>query len=137
MRRTGFRGVCHELGLDNATMAAVTFGFSISLPLLIALPSRGARHRSRRHQNRERHSSRYPPALRHSSLLRSAAVRIRSRRYELRASRFPFLVLAVVFLPRDRARAEQRVFDLQGFLLLSPGLVVFLNGADHIGNDEG
>ena len=47
------------------------------------------------------------------------------------------LVSAVLFLPRDEARPEQRTFDLQGFLLLSPALVLFLYGADHIGDRAG
>ena len=47
------------------------------------------------------------------------------------------LILAVLFLPRDDARAVQRAFDLQGFLLLAPALVLFLYGADHVDDHEG
>ncbi|MFT4112910.1 DHA2 family efflux MFS transporter permease subunit [Silvibacterium sp.] len=42
------------------------------------------------------------------------------------------LLLSVVFLPRERAEGQPRSFDLPGFLLLSPGLVLFLYGCDHI-----
>jgi EmrB/QacA subfamily drug resistance transporter len=42
------------------------------------------------------------------------------------------LVLAALFLPNDEdPQAASREFDLTGFLLLSPGLVLFLYGADH------
>ncbi|HZY62425.1 MAG TPA: DHA2 family efflux MFS transporter permease subunit [Edaphobacter sp.] len=47
------------------------------------------------------------------------------------------LVLAVLFLPNDEGRPERRAFDLQGFLLLSPALVLFLYGTDHIRNRAG
>jgi EmrB/QacA subfamily drug resistance transporter len=47
------------------------------------------------------------------------------------------LILAVLFLPRDDSRTRQRPFDLQGFLLLAPALVLFLYGADHIEDHEG
>ncbi|MFC5863460.1 MFS transporter [Acidicapsa dinghuensis] len=47
------------------------------------------------------------------------------------------LLLAVLFLPRSETRAQKRAFDVQGFLLLSPALVLFLYGADHIGIREG
>lgn len=47
------------------------------------------------------------------------------------------LVLAWLFLPRNEPRPERRAFDLQGFLLLSPALVLFLYGADHVGNHTG
>lgn len=47
------------------------------------------------------------------------------------------LVLAVLFLPREEARAARRAFDLEGFLVLSPALVLFLYGSDHIGDHEG
>lgn len=42
------------------------------------------------------------------------------------------LVLALVFLPREKEETRSRSFDLPGFLLLSPGLVLFLYGAEHI-----
>ena len=35
MRRTGFRGVCHELGLLNTTIAPTAFGVGVSLPMLV------------------------------------------------------------------------------------------------------
>jgi EmrB/QacA subfamily drug resistance transporter len=47
------------------------------------------------------------------------------------------LILAVLFLPREDARAERRPFDLQGFLLLAPALVLFLYGADHVDDYAG
>lgn len=47
------------------------------------------------------------------------------------------LVLAVLFLPRDTGHPERRAFDFQGFLLLSPALVLFLYGADHINRPAG
>jgi EmrB/QacA subfamily drug resistance transporter len=47
------------------------------------------------------------------------------------------VALAALFLPGDDARPERRAFDWQGFLLLSPALVLFLYGADHIGDREG
>src|ERR1700723_887972 len=43
------------------------------------------------------------------------------------------LVLAVLFLPSDREETRPRDFDLIGFALLSPGLVLFLYGSDHMG----
>jgi EmrB/QacA subfamily drug resistance transporter len=43
------------------------------------------------------------------------------------------IVLAVLFLPHDREETRSRDFDLGGFALLSPGLVLFLYGADHLG----
>ena len=42
------------------------------------------------------------------------------------------LVLAVLFLPNDREETKQRDLDLVGWALLSPGLVLFLYGSDHI-----
>lgn len=43
------------------------------------------------------------------------------------------VVLAVLFLPRDDGTSgPQRDFDRIGFLLLSPGLVLFLYGSDHL-----
>jgi EmrB/QacA subfamily drug resistance transporter len=43
------------------------------------------------------------------------------------------IVLAVLFLPNDREETRSREFDLPGFALLSPGLVLFLYGSDHLG----
>jgi MFS family permease len=42
------------------------------------------------------------------------------------------LVLAVLLLPNDREETKSRDLDLVGWALLSPGLVLFLYGADHI-----
>lgn len=42
-------------------------------------------------------------------------------------------VLAAWFLPDDRAEIRSRPLDLVGLSLLSPGLVLFLYGADHAG----
>ena len=42
------------------------------------------------------------------------------------------IVLAVLFLPNDREEAKQRELDVVGFALLSPGLVLFLYGSDHM-----
>jgi EmrB/QacA subfamily drug resistance transporter len=42
------------------------------------------------------------------------------------------LVLAVLFLPNDREETKPRDLDLIGWALLSPGLVLFLYGSDHI-----
>ena len=51
------------------------------------------------------------------------------------------LVLAVLFLPADKPRSEKlskpRRFDLPGFLLLAPALVLFLYGVDHLGDRPG
>src|SRR5271170_4085958 len=47
------------------------------------------------------------------------------------------LVLAVLFLPSDREEIRPRDFDLIGFALLSPGLVLFLYGSDHMGERIG
>ena len=43
------------------------------------------------------------------------------------------IVLAIFFLPNDREETKQRDLDLVGFALLSPGLVLFLYGSDHMG----
>src|SRR5271156_4343774 len=43
------------------------------------------------------------------------------------------IVLAILVLPNDREETKQRDLDLVGFALLSPGLVLFLYGSDHIG----
>ncbi len=42
------------------------------------------------------------------------------------------IVLAILFLPNDREETRSRELDLAGFALLSPGLVLFLYGSDHI-----
>jgi EmrB/QacA subfamily drug resistance transporter len=47
------------------------------------------------------------------------------------------IVLAVLFLPNDRQETRSREFDLPGFALLSPGLVLFLYGSDHLGERIG
>jgi EmrB/QacA subfamily drug resistance transporter len=41
-------------------------------------------------------------------------------------------VLAIFFLPNDREETQRRDLDLVGFALLSPGLVLFLYGSDHM-----
>jgi hypothetical protein len=41
-------------------------------------------------------------------------------------------VLAVLFLPNDREQTKPRDLDLVGLALLSPGLVLFLYGSNHI-----
>src|SRR5271170_4103642 len=47
------------------------------------------------------------------------------------------IILAILFLPNDREETRQRDFDLVGFALLSPGLVLFLYGSDHMGERIG
>jgi EmrB/QacA subfamily drug resistance transporter len=47
------------------------------------------------------------------------------------------IVLAVLFLPNDREETRSRELDLAGFALLSPGLVLFLYGSDHLGERIG
>jgi len=48
------------------------------------------------------------------------------------------IVLASVFLPSDdNGTRSQRRFDLVGFLTLSPGLVLFLYGSDHMNKRGG
>ena len=47
------------------------------------------------------------------------------------------LVLAVVFLPRGEVRTETRPFDQVGFFLLTPAMVLFLYGADHVESHGG
>src|ERR1700693_1269199 len=42
------------------------------------------------------------------------------------------IVLAVLFLPNGREETRSRKLDLPGFALLSPGLVLFLYGSDHL-----
>lgn len=47
------------------------------------------------------------------------------------------IVLAVLFLPDDREETRSGELDLPGFALLSPGLVLFLYGSDHLGQRTG
>src|ERR1700744_5236672 len=47
------------------------------------------------------------------------------------------IVLAILFLPNDREQIRSRELDLPGFALLSPGLVLFLYGSDHLGTRSG
>src|ERR1700723_1110382 len=47
------------------------------------------------------------------------------------------IILAIFFLPSDRAETQRRDLDLVGFALLSPGLVLFLYGSDHMGERIG
>ena len=47
------------------------------------------------------------------------------------------IVLAIFFLPNDREETQRRDLDLVGFALLSPGLVLFLYGSDHMGERVG
>src|ERR1700723_3879638 len=47
------------------------------------------------------------------------------------------IILAVLFLPNDREETRSRELDLPGFALLSPGLVLFLYGSDHLGERIG
>lgn len=47
------------------------------------------------------------------------------------------VVLAVLFLPSDREETGPRDLDLVGLALLSPGLVLFLYGSDHLGERIG
>src|ERR1700733_15339936 len=47
------------------------------------------------------------------------------------------IVLAIIFLPNDREETQRRDLDLVGFALLSPGLVLFLYGSDHMGERIG
>jgi EmrB/QacA subfamily drug resistance transporter len=47
------------------------------------------------------------------------------------------IVLAVLFLPNDREETRSRALDLPGFVLLPPGLVLFLYGSDHPGERTG
>jgi EmrB/QacA subfamily drug resistance transporter len=42
------------------------------------------------------------------------------------------IILAVFFLPSDRQETHHRDLDLVGFALLSPGLVLFLYGSEHM-----
>jgi len=47
------------------------------------------------------------------------------------------VVLAVLILPKDHEELRPRDLDLVGLALLSPGLVLFLYGSDHLGNRTG
>jgi EmrB/QacA subfamily drug resistance transporter len=47
------------------------------------------------------------------------------------------IVLAALFLPKDREEIRSRELDLTGLALLSPGLVPFLYGSDHLGERIG
>jgi EmrB/QacA subfamily drug resistance transporter len=47
------------------------------------------------------------------------------------------LALAAAFLPNDREETRPRGLDLLGLALLSPGLVLFLYGSDHLGERTG
>jgi EmrB/QacA subfamily drug resistance transporter len=47
------------------------------------------------------------------------------------------LALAAAFLPNDREETRSRGLDLLGLALLSPGLVLFLYGSDHLGKRIG
>jgi len=47
------------------------------------------------------------------------------------------IVLAILFLPNDREETRPRELDLPGFALLSPGLVLFLYGSEHLGERIG
>ena len=47
------------------------------------------------------------------------------------------LALAAAFLPNDREETRPRGLDLLGLALLSPGLVLFLYGSDHLGERIG
>jgi EmrB/QacA subfamily drug resistance transporter len=47
------------------------------------------------------------------------------------------LCLALLFLPNDQHETRPRDLDLVGLALLSPGLVFFLYGSDHLGENSG
>jgi EmrB/QacA subfamily drug resistance transporter len=47
------------------------------------------------------------------------------------------IVLAILFLPDAREQTKRRELDLIGLALLSPALVLFLYGSDHIGDRIG
>jgi EmrB/QacA subfamily drug resistance transporter len=47
------------------------------------------------------------------------------------------IVMAALFLPDDRGERRVRAFDGVGFALLSPGLVLFLYGSDHLQETTG
>ncbi|HEY0263500.1 MAG TPA: DHA2 family efflux MFS transporter permease subunit [Granulicella sp.] len=47
------------------------------------------------------------------------------------------IVMAILFLPHDREEIRSRELDLAGLALLSPGLVLFLYGSDHLSDRIG
>ncbi|MEG9436243.1 DHA2 family efflux MFS transporter permease subunit [Edaphobacter sp. HDX4] len=47
------------------------------------------------------------------------------------------IVLAVLFLPNDSGEMQRRDLDVMGLVLLSPGLVLFLYGSDHLKERSG
>jgi len=47
------------------------------------------------------------------------------------------VLLAALFLPDDRGDTKPRNLDLSGLVLLSPGLVLFLYGSDHLNERSG
>lgn len=47
------------------------------------------------------------------------------------------VVLAILVLPKDREELRPRDLDFVGLALLSPGLVLFLYGSDHLGERTG
>jgi EmrB/QacA subfamily drug resistance transporter len=47
------------------------------------------------------------------------------------------IVLAILFLPNDREETRQRDLDIVGLALLSPGLVMFLYGSEHLSERAG
>ena len=47
------------------------------------------------------------------------------------------IVLAVLLLPKEHEETQRRDLDVAGFVLLSPGLVLFLYGSDHMGERIG
>ncbi len=47
------------------------------------------------------------------------------------------ILLAILFLPNEREEISSRELDLSGLALLSPGLVLFLYGSDHLGERIG
>jgi EmrB/QacA subfamily drug resistance transporter len=47
------------------------------------------------------------------------------------------LALAAAFLPNDRDKTKPRGLDLAGLVLISPGLVLFLYGSDHLDQSIG
>jgi EmrB/QacA subfamily drug resistance transporter len=47
------------------------------------------------------------------------------------------ILLAILFLPNEREEIRSRELDLSGLAVLSPGLVLFLYGSDHLGERIG
>jgi MFS family permease len=47
------------------------------------------------------------------------------------------IILAILFLPNDHQEIKARELDLPGFVLLAPGLVLFLYGSDHLNERMG